>query len=196
MGILETLGLKERLPPDYKEWKTRREAEREFRSAPADGLTWKEKIQSEVHAERIVPCFGGPYRIRRLPITGGKLVDIDGIAEVPWPDDINITPIMYISPETNKEVNYISMSADGPNVDGKTCHHGAMEYLPDYPDKDTMLRGAADLAVLVYRITGHKPLILMTMEERNQHAGWCMHSDKCPEGYGYDRFIEEYGQKL
>ena len=197
MGILEALGLKERLPSDYHAWKAGLGQERARRMAEADpieGLTLKERIQAEICAKWIVPVFGGPYRKRRLPITGGKLVDIDSIANVPWPDDIHIDPITFFDKEKNEEVNYISMAADGPNADGKTSHHGSMEYLPDYPDRGTMLRSAADLAILVYRITGHKPLILMMSEERNQHARWCMHSDECPEGYGYDKFVEEYGQ--
>ncbi len=194
MNILEALGLKERLPSDYEAWKVGLDEERARRMAevsPVEGLTWRERIQAEICAKWINPVFGAPFRERRLPITGGKLVDIDRIAEVPWPDDINISPITFISSKTDEEVNYISMSADGPNADGETCHHGSMEYLPDYPDRETMLRSAADLAVLVYRITGHKPLILMTSEDRNQHAGWCMHSGECPKGYGYDRFVAD-----
>ncbi len=192
MGILEALGLKERLPPDYNKWKAGLEAERESRSAPAEGLTSKEKIQSELCAKWINPCFGMPYRNRRLPIAGGKLVDVDRIAEVPWPDDIHIDPITFTNKE-GEEVNYISMHADGPNADSKTSHHSSMEYLPDYPNRGIMLRSAADLALLVYRITGHKPLILMTMEERNQEAGWSMHLNERPEGYGYDNFVFEFG---
>lgn len=197
ISLLEILGLKERLPSDYEAWKAGLDQERARRMAevdPVEGLTLQERTQAELCAKWILPCFGGPYRTRRLPIAGGKLIDIDRIAEVPWPDDINIEPITFISSKEGKEVNYISMSADGPNADGETSHHGGMEYLPDYPDRETMLRSAADLVVLVYRITGHKPLILMTDKEKNQHAGWCMHSeDECPAGYGYDSFVEEFG---
>lgn len=193
MSILEALGLKERLPPDYNKWKAGLEMERESRTVPSEGLTLWERIRSELCAKWIFPVFGGPYRDRRLPIWGGHLVDVDRIAEVPWPDDINIQPITYTGPLTGEEVNYISMSADGPNADGETCHHGSMEYIPDFETQEDMLMAATDLAVLVYRITGHKPSILMTEEEKNQHAGWCMHSDERPEGYGYDKFIEEYG---
>ena len=134
------------------------------------------------------------YNERKVPIWGGHLVDIDRIREVPWPDDIHINPITYTNSKTGEEVNYISMAADGPNADGETFHHGVMEYLPDYPDRETMLRSAAELAVLVYRSTGHKPLILMTDKDKNQYAGWCMHNDECPEGYGYDKFINEQGR--
>lgn len=191
MNILEKLGLKDPLMDDaYIEWRTEMDEIRDSRSIPAEGLTPFEKLQSEILARRWIPVYGGPQKERRLPITGGKLVDIDGIAAVPWPDDINISPISFYRKKTDKMVHYISMSADGPNADG-TMHHGALEYLPDYPDRETMLQSAADLAVLVYRLTGHKPLIILTSEESNQHAGWCMGQNECPKGYDYDRFIDE-----
>ena len=166
------------------------DAIRESRSVPAEGLTPQEKKESERLARRWTPVYGGPQKERRLPIAGGKLVDIDGIEKVPWPDDIHIDPISFHDKEEGKPVHYISMAADGPN-EGGSMHHGSLEYLPDYPDREIMLQSAADLAVLVYRITGHKPLILLTGKERNQHAGWCMGENKCPKGYGYDAFISD-----
>lgn len=157
------------------------------------GLTLKENKDAELLAQRINPVFGTPYRVRRLLITGGKLVDVDRIAKVPWPEDIHIDPTAYISSETNEEVNCISVAADGPNADG-SMHHGSIEYLPDYPDRETMLRSAADIADLVYRITGHKPRVYLTDEDRNEDARWCMGEQADPpEGYGYDRFVEEFG---
>ena len=197
MNILKRiLGLKEPSedewsPEGYKEWRAEMDAIRESRSVPAEGLLPEEEKQAEELAEHISPVYGKPFSKRRLPVTGGKLIEIDGIRDVPWQDEIHIDPISFHSEKEGKEVHYISMAADGPNADG-SMHHGSLEYLPDYPDRETMLQSAADLAVLVYRITGHKPLILLTGKDRNQHAGWCMGQNKCPKGQDYDEFVGGY----
>ncbi len=176
--------------PDYIKWKDEMDSIKEGRSVPSDGLTDREWKMADKFAEKIKPVFGASFKQRRLPIAGDKLVDIEKILEVPWPDDIHIDPISY--EKNDEEVHYISMAADGPNPGG-TSHHGSMEYLPDYQDRRTMLRSAAQMALLVKRLVGHEPLILTTDDDREEHARWCMgeRSDP-PAGYGYEKFISDY----
>ena len=168
----------------FKEWKERMDEIRQERAAPSKGLNFFQKINSELLAKWIFPVFGTPYRKRRLPVTGGKLIDVDRILEVPWPDDIHIDVISYDGDDG--EVHYISLSADGPNGDG-SMHHGSLSYLPDYQSREEMLQSAREIAALVYQLTGHKPLILTTNEHREEHSGWCLGKRKTPpKGYGYD----------
>ena len=125
----------------------------------------------------------------------GRVVDTSRFRYNPWPQDIHIDSVVYYDPHTEDEQYYVTAHADGPNPDGKTCHHAFGGYWDGFANRDELYQFSARLAQLITRLTGYKPRIYLTQSSRNLHARWCLgENSHPPRGVDYDKFVALWGE--
>jgi hypothetical protein len=103
---------------------------------------------------------------------------LDNIRRCPWKEDIFIDRTSFVSSGAYGlaagPYHAVSISADGPNADGQTFHHGYIGHWGDCGIISEANELAERLCNAVAEITGRVPPIYYTEKQKNAHASWCM----------------------
>ena|SRR3990167_6093278 len=141
---------------------------------------------------RITKYMGAPPHTDGGLLLGLK-VDYGRIKRCPWKKDITIDRSSFVGGghfDTIKGTHYhsVSCSADGPNPDGVTMHHGYIGYWPNFSSFEEANKFAGALSEKIRELTGFEVPIYASSKDKNAHAGWCMSEGKTrPKGIRPDQ---------
>src|SRR3990172_3203600 len=107
---------------------------------------------------RTAKYLGAPLQTDRKLLLGLE-VDYGRIKRCPWKADITIERSSFVGGgnfDTVKGAHYhsVSCSADGPNPDGITMHHGYIGYWPDFSSFEEANAFADALSEKIRDLTG------------------------------------------
>src|SRR3990167_6588403 len=123
----------------------------------------------------------------------GREIDYEHIKRCPWKEDITIERSSHVEGGAfgsieGRHYHSVICSADGPNPDGASFHHGWIGYWRNFSSFGEANEFAAALWEKILELTGLEVPVYASGKDKNAHAGWCLSERKTrPKGIRPDQ---------